>query len=213
MKDSINDTKKYFATNFKHYLDINNINRKKISEDLNIKYSTICEWLKGTMLPRADKLNQIADYFKVSPAKLLENSDEPILSYQYPFVTKIPSGYSFEQASAEFFSGWGVINYKHDIKEHFGIIVNHECNPSQPHYAIGEPVSFVITNKITEFDKDYVIRRDNHNAEIVRIYEDLDENKYLKYIMVPVYNEEKVYTPYYYDYDELGYEVLGIIDK
>lgn len=213
MKDSINDTKKYFATNFKHYLDINNITRKKISEDLSIKYSTICEWLKGTMLPRADKLNLIADYFKVSSSKLLENPDEQILTYKYPFVTKIPFGYSFDQATAEFFSGWGIISYKQDVEDHFGLIVKHACNPSQPHYAIGEPVSFAITNKITEFDRDYVIRRDNHNAEIVRIYEDQNENKYLKYIMVPVYNEEEIYLPYYYDYDEGGYEVLGIIDK
>ena len=213
MNNKSTDPKSCFAKNLKDYMDRNSVSRKKLSDDLNIKYSTICEWLKGTMLPRADKLELVANYFKTTSSKLLEDPNAEILTYKYPFVTKIPAGYTLEQASDEFFAGWGIISMKRNIEPHFGLQTTHESNPSQPHYASGEPVSFTITDKITEYGRDYVIRRDGHDAEIVIIYQDPDETRYLRYIMVPVYNEEKDYNPFYFNDDESGYEILGIVDK
>ena len=102
------------------------------------------------------------------------------------------------------------MNY-HILFLYYGIVLQKECNPTQPHYANGEPVSFVLTNRITEFDKDYLIRRDGYDAEIVRVYRDPKENKFIKYIMVPVYNEEENYsTTYEYNEDELACEIIGI---
>lgn len=214
MDNKINtDPKICFATNLKKYMKNNNISRKQLSDDLEIKYSTLCEWLKGTMLPRSDKMDKIAKYFKVTSSDLLEDPNVQTVSYQYPFVSKIPAGYTLEQASKEFFQGWGqVINSKNPVNQ-FGLICNGECNPMQPHFAKGEPVSFIITNKIDDYDEDYVIRRDGHDAEIVRIFRDQSEIKYKRYIMVPVYNDEGNYQyPYEYDEDELGYEILGKVE-
>lgn len=214
MSNKKTEPKKCFAHNLKKFMERNNINRKKLSEDLNIKYSTICEWLKGTILPRADKMEMVAEYFNTTSSKLLEDPFEEILVYKYPFVTKIPSGYTLTQASDEFFSGWGVIQTKKIVGEHIGIQTNHECNPSQPFYAVGQPVSFILTDKINELNKNYLIRRNNHDAEIVRIYVDPNEQQHTKYIMVPVYNEECEYQyNYEYDENELGYEIIGIEDE
>ena len=213
MNNKSTDPKSCFAKNLKDYMDRNSVSRKKLSDDLNIKYSTICEWLKGTMLPRADKLELVADYFKTTSSKLLEDPNVEILTYKYPYVTKIPAGYSLERASDEFFAGWGIISMKRNVEPHFGIQTTHECNPSQPHYANGEPISFTITDKIFDFGRDYVIRRDGHDAEIVTIYQDPNVISHIRFVMVPVYNEEKNYTPFYFNDDESGYEILGIVDK
>lgn len=207
------DPKICFSMNLKKFMEYKNISRKKLSEDLNIKYSTICEWIKGTMLPRADKMNIVAKYFGITSSDLLEDPNKKTISYQYPFVTKIPQGYTLEQASKEFFSGWGVIMSTKDVQNHFGIICENECNPMQPHFAINEPVSFAVTNVIDTYDEDYVIRREGHDAEIVRIFRDQNEQKFKRYIMVPVYNNKQKYDiTYEYDEDELGYEVLGKVE-
>ena len=56
MNSKNTDPKICFATNLKKIMEAKKISRKKLSDDLNIKYSTLCEWLKGTMMPRTDKM-------------------------------------------------------------------------------------------------------------------------------------------------------------
>ena len=226
MNNKTTDPKVCFATNLKRYMEIYKVSRRKLSDDINIKYSTICEWLKGTMMPRADKMEIVASYFNTTSSRLLEDPNAEVLVHRYPIVTKIPDGYTLEQAADEFFSGWGVISHKKSIPDYYGLTITHECNPMQPRYAKGEPVSFTITNRIDEFDCDYVIRRDGHDAEIVRVYEDqnppypyVDENEedggpeLIYYVMIPVYNEENNYEPYHTDSWSAEYKVIGKVDK
>lgn len=220
MNNKNTDPKICFATNLKKYMELRNVSRKKLSEDINIKYSTICEWLKGTMLPRADKMEIVANYFNTTSSRLLEDPNAEVLVYKYPFVTKIPDGYTLEQASDEFFSGWGVIQHVKQVPNHYGLTITHECNPMQPRYSKGEPVSFKLTSYVSDYDCDYLIRRKGHDAEIVRIYEDQEppfivedyENDYreiIYYVMIPVYNEENNYEPYHTFNLSADYEIIG----
>lgn len=220
MNNKSTDPKVCFATNLKKYMEIYKVNRKKLSEDINIKYSTICEWLKGTMLPRADKMEIVANYFNTTSSKLLEDPNEKILVYKYPFVTKIPADYTLEQASQEFFSGWGIIQNVKEIPNCYGLIIGHECNPMQPRYSIGEPVSFKLTDKVDEYDCDYLIRRDGRSAEIMRIYEDQNppsiwvddedfKDQLVYYVMIPVYNDEKDYEPFHTSSMDADYKIIG----
>ncbi len=220
------DPKQCFAHNLKYFMDLKGINRNKLSEDLGIKYSTICEWLKGSMLPRADKMEIVANYFNVTSSRLLEDPNEEILIYKYPFVSRIPDGYSLAQATDEFFVGWGIIQHKKNVEPHFGLQIIHECNPMQPRYVKGESVSFKLTNSVSDYDHDYLIKRKGHDAEIVRIYEDQnppyildndeenfdDYNEIKYYVMIPVYNVEKVYEPYHTFNLDADYEIIGKVD-
>lgn len=222
------DPKLCFATNLKRYMEVFKVSRKQLSNDINIKYSTICEWLKGTMLPRADKMEIVANYFNTTSSRLLEDPNAEILVYKYPFVTKIPAGYSLEQSADEFFAGWGVVQHVKNIPNYFGLKITHECNPMQPRYVNGEHISFKITKEVDEYDHDYLIRRNGHDAEIVRIYEDQDppilisyndnledEDESLKviyYVMIPVYNEEKNYEPFHTFNLSAEYEIIGKAD-
>ena len=172
MNNKNTDPKVCFSTNLKKYMEMRHINRTKLSNDIGINYSTICEWLKGTMLPRADKMEIVANYFNTTSSKLLEDPNAEVLVYRYPFVTKIPAEYTLEQAADEFFSGWGIVQHVKSIPDYFGITIKHDCNPMQPRYANGEPVSFQLTNHVSDCDCDYLIRRSGRDAEIVRVYED-----------------------------------------
>ena len=52
-----------------------NISRKQLSQDLNIKYTTICEWIKGTMMPRSEALSSLAEYFGITISELLADEE------------------------------------------------------------------------------------------------------------------------------------------
>lgn len=212
MSNKTTDPKKCFSENLKTIMKNKNISRNQLSSDLGIKYSTICEWIKGTMLPRADKMEAVANYLNTTSARLLEDPFAEALVIKYPFVNRLPYGYTLEQASEEFFNGWGMVQHAKMNVERFGIVLQNDCNPVQPHYPSGYPVSFIISNKISGIDKDYLIRRDNHDAEIVRVYNDPNNNN--KYIFVPVYNIEKDYSSTYeYSTDSADIEIIGISEE
>lgn len=48
------------------------ISRKKLSEDLNVTYTTICDYVKGRTTPNMLLLDQILKYLNVSKEEVLE---------------------------------------------------------------------------------------------------------------------------------------------
>lgn len=119
MTNKTTDSKKCFSENLKTIMKNKNISRNQLSSDLGIKYSTICEWIKGTMLPRADKMEAVANYLNTTSSKLLEDPFAEALIIKYPFVNGLPYGYTLEQASEEFFNGWGMIQHAKISTERF----------------------------------------------------------------------------------------------
>ncbi len=64
--------KEVMANNIKYYLHKNGISRKKLSTDLDIKYTTLSSWLQADSYPRIDKIEMMANYFGISKANLVE---------------------------------------------------------------------------------------------------------------------------------------------
>ncbi|WP_252902869.1 helix-turn-helix domain-containing protein [Paucilactobacillus hokkaidonensis] len=52
------------------------IDRNKMSDDLNIKYTTLTAWIKGDSYPRIDKIELMARYFGVSKSDLVEEQNQ-----------------------------------------------------------------------------------------------------------------------------------------
>lgn len=67
--------KKIFSTNLTYYMGINRVTRYKLSEDLKIKYSTLCEWISGKKYPRIDNIEKLANYFGVPKSALIEKRE------------------------------------------------------------------------------------------------------------------------------------------
>ncbi|MBA5932961.1 helix-turn-helix domain-containing protein [Weissella confusa] len=60
------------SENIKFYLNKNGKTPANLISDLNIKRSTVYNWLNGVSYPRIDKIEAMADYFGVTKADLVE---------------------------------------------------------------------------------------------------------------------------------------------
>ena len=63
-----------FAENLKYFMDKQGKTRNDICSDLNLRYTTVTDWLKGKTYPRIEKIELLAKYFNVSKSDLIENS-------------------------------------------------------------------------------------------------------------------------------------------
>lgn len=75
--------KEVMAKNIQYYMDKKGIDRRKLSNDLNISYTTLTDWIKAKTYPRIDKIELLANYFSISKADLVEkqlSKDNSILS-------------------------------------------------------------------------------------------------------------------------------------
>ena len=64
------------ARNLKKYMELNGKDRSEICHDLDIKYTTLADWLNGKTYPRIDKIERLANYFHISKADLVEGPPE-----------------------------------------------------------------------------------------------------------------------------------------
>lgn len=72
--------KEIMAKNIKRYMDKKAINRRKLSEDLRLSYTTISSWLQADSYPRIDKIEAMAKYFGVDKADLVEDHENKNVS-------------------------------------------------------------------------------------------------------------------------------------
>lgn len=67
--------KEVMSKNIKKYMDKLGIERSKLADDLNVSYSTISDWINAKTYPRIDKIELMANYFKVTKADLVEEHE------------------------------------------------------------------------------------------------------------------------------------------
>lgn len=82
------NTKRIIAGNLQYLMDVNQKNRKDVCSDLDIKYTTFCDWIKGETYPRIESLEKLAGYFGVQVGdffvdveNLSDCSEERIMAY------------------------------------------------------------------------------------------------------------------------------------
>lgn len=76
------ENRKIFSRNLKYYMNLYNKTRTDVSVALGISYTTFASWENGTNYPRINKIEMLANYFKVSKADLIEDKyNDPQLYY------------------------------------------------------------------------------------------------------------------------------------
>jgi transcriptional regulator with XRE-family HTH domain len=65
--------KETFAKNLVYYLSICGREQKEVAEDIGVPTSTFNEWVKGKKYPRIDKIEKLANYFKIKKSDLIED--------------------------------------------------------------------------------------------------------------------------------------------
>lgn len=70
--------KEIMAENIQKLMKSRGVDRRKLSEDLNISYTTVSDWVNGKTYPRIDKIEIMADYFNVTKSQLVESESSQI---------------------------------------------------------------------------------------------------------------------------------------
>lgn len=75
------DNKKIMAQNIQRYMDRKGVSRQQVCDDLDIKYTTLRDWLKGITYPRIGKVEAMANYFGCEKSDLIEDKKEKPTEY------------------------------------------------------------------------------------------------------------------------------------
>lgn len=67
--------KEVMAKNIRRHLNKLGLNVKDFASEMDFKYSTVLDWVNAKTYPRIDKIELMANYFKVEKADLIEEYD------------------------------------------------------------------------------------------------------------------------------------------
>ena len=86
--------KKIMAKNLKKYMQIKGINRQELSAAINVPYTTVSDWCNGKTYPRIDKIELMANYFRINKTDLIEEASlsAPSNRGSIPVLGSIPAG-------------------------------------------------------------------------------------------------------------------------
>ena len=70
------ENKDVLSKNLKKYIAKCGKDRRQISEDLKLSYSTLTDWVNGKKYPRINNIEKLATYFDVSKSDLIEDFEE-----------------------------------------------------------------------------------------------------------------------------------------
>ncbi|PGV57490.1 XRE family transcriptional regulator [Bacillus cereus] len=89
--------KEIFAANLKKFLERNGITQTYLANDINIPETTVSNWIKANTYPRPDKIQLLADYFKINRSDLTEDKpsnlyDANVHPVKVPKLGKIACG-------------------------------------------------------------------------------------------------------------------------
>lgn len=74
----MSETRKVFSANLARLIDEREIEQQKLAADLKVSPSIVSSWVLGKRFPRANKMQEIADYFHVTVADLVEQTPSPV---------------------------------------------------------------------------------------------------------------------------------------
>lgn len=74
--------KETMSKNLKYYMESRGIDRIKLCTDLNIKYTTLTDWIKGNTYPRIDKIEKMANYFGIRKSDLVEEHTNALITVE-----------------------------------------------------------------------------------------------------------------------------------
>ena len=75
------ENKQIMAENIQRYMDQRGISRQQLCDALDIKYTTLRDWLKGITYPRIGKVEAMANYFGCEKSDLIEDKKEQSTEY------------------------------------------------------------------------------------------------------------------------------------
>lgn len=90
---STEEVKNILSKNLEHYMTINDINNKDLSQVLGVSESTVGKWLLRKSVPRMGVIEAMAAYFNIQKSDLLEDKHRPVL---IPVLGHVQAGVPIE---------------------------------------------------------------------------------------------------------------------
>lgn len=90
--------KEIMSANLKYYLNLNGKKPADLSRDLDFPYTTVDGWVKANTYPRIDRIEMMANYFRIQKSNLIEerNPNNPLTPIHYkkliPILGRISAG-------------------------------------------------------------------------------------------------------------------------
>lgn len=77
---SVDEIKRLFSINLKRIMLENGKTQSDIVKDLSFRQATVSDWLNGKKYPRMDKIEMLAQYFRISIDELISVSKQEKMS-------------------------------------------------------------------------------------------------------------------------------------
>ncbi|QUM70291.1 helix-turn-helix domain-containing protein [Staphylococcus delphini] len=191
--------KQVMAKNISRLMKENNIDRKKLSNDLKVKYTTLSDWINAKTYPRIDKIELLADYFNVTKADLVEDKEKQVLETlpvkKIPVLSKISAGLPiYTEENLIDYIYFATKNLNHN-KEEFGLCVSGDSMDKL--FQDGDIV-VVEKDAIVENGQLGVVMINGYNATVKRVRYNDDQ-----IILIPESNNPQHYPQVYGKNDEV----------
>ena len=73
------ENKEVMAKNIRFYMELYGVNSTEMCKTLGFKQSTFSNWINAKIYPRIDKIEQLANYFNITKADLVEPHTRSII--------------------------------------------------------------------------------------------------------------------------------------
>lgn len=221
MSDNSFGNKQVLAKNLRRYMEIYDIDRTKMANDLDIKYTTLTDWCNGHSYPHIDKIELMANYFNVTKADLIEDvnfsknnkldSMNKKQVVRIPVLGRIPAGMPLEAVEDRFTVDYEEVpvEWMSNDREYFALRIVGDS--MEPQYNEGDIVVF---QKTCEFNsgQDCVVRINGSDATFKRV-----TKKSNGILLSPLnLNNSSEYYPHMYtaqDIQEMPVEIIGVAKK
>lgn len=200
--------KEIFSKNLRYYMTINNKTRTDLCRDLDFKYTTFTDWYNGNIYPGIDKIEKIANYFRIEKSDLIEDSEKRKKTSNSAIVFvygSIPAGVPMECIEDIIDTEEVPANMLRGGKQYFGLKV--KGNSMEPEYLDGDTL---ILEKVDncESGDDCVIMINGNDGTFKRVFK--NENGI---ILQPLNSE---YAPLVFTNEQienLPVKVIGIVEE
>lgn len=69
-------SKEVFAKNLRKYMESRGVSQKELAEIIGVSAPTMNDWLQAKKYPRIDKIEKLANYFRILKSDLIEEKSE-----------------------------------------------------------------------------------------------------------------------------------------
>lgn len=73
---SEHNQKKIFQQNLIKHVEKSGKSQREIAEAIDVSPQTFNTWMQGIAIPRMDKIQKLADYFKINKSQLVDNAPD-----------------------------------------------------------------------------------------------------------------------------------------